>query len=66
MVKNKFNDEYKILVAPNLEIPMTKDIDADTVLNNEKALNISELASLIRIVLMLLQMIQDQHICRLI
>ena len=49
MVKNKFNDEYKILVAPGpLEIPMTKDIDADTVLNNEKALNISELASLIR------------------
>ena len=46
---NKFNDEYKILVAPGpLEIPMTKDIDADTVLNNEKALNISELASLIR------------------
>ena len=49
MVKNKFNDEYKILVAPGpLEIPMTKDIDADTVLNNEKALNISELATLIR------------------
>ena len=49
MVKNKFNDEYKILVAPGpLEIPMTKEIDADTVLNNEKALNISELASLIR------------------
>ena len=49
MVKNKFNDEYKILVAPGpLEIPMTKDVDADTVLNNGKALNISELASLIR------------------
>ena len=49
MVKNKFNDEYKILVAPGpLEIPMTKDIDADTVLNNGEALNISELASLIR------------------
>ena len=49
MVKNKFNDEYKILVAPGpLEISMTKDIDADTVLHNGKALNISELASLIR------------------
>ena len=49
MVKNKFNDEYKILVAPGpLEISMTKDIDADTILNNGMALNISELASLIR------------------
>ena len=49
LIKKNFKDEYKILVAPGpLEIPMTKDIDADTVLNNEKALNISELASLIR------------------
>ena len=49
LVKNKFNDEYKIIVAPGpLEIPMTKDINAISVLNNNKALNISELASLIK------------------
>ena len=49
MVKNKFNDEYKIIVAPGpLEIPMTKDINAISVLNNNKALNISELATLIK------------------
>ena len=49
MVKNKFKDEYKILVAPGpLEIPMTKDINAISVLNNNKALNISELATLIK------------------
>ena len=49
MVKNKFGDEYKILTAPGpSEIVMTKDINADIVLNNKKALNISELAALIR------------------
>ena len=49
LVKNKFNDEYKIIVAPGpLEIPMTKDINAISVLNNNKALNISELATLIK------------------
>ena len=49
LVKNRFNNEYKILVAPGpLEIPMTKDINAISVLNNNKALTISELASLIR------------------
>ena len=45
----KYIDEYKVLVAPGpLEIPMTKDINAVTVLNEQKALNISELASLIK------------------
>ena len=49
LVKNKYNDEYKVLIAPGpLEIPMTKDINAVTVLNEQKALNISELASLIK------------------
>ena len=49
MVKNKFKDEYKILVAPGpLEIPMTKDINADIILNKGNVLNISQLASLIR------------------
>ncbi len=49
MVKNKFKDEYQIVVAPGpLEIPMTKDINAVSILNNEKALTISELATLIK------------------
>jgi len=48
MVKFKFNDQYKIVVAPGpLEIPMAKDINAISVLNNGKALTISELATLI-------------------
>ena len=46
MVKNKFKDEYQIIVAPGpLEIPMTKDINAVSILNNEKALTISELTA---------------------
>ncbi len=49
MVKNKFKDEYKIVVAPGpLEIPMAKDINAITILNREKALSITELATLIK------------------
>ena len=49
IIKNKFNDEYKIVVAPGpLEIPMAKEINAISVLNNDKALTISELASLIK------------------
>ena len=49
LVKNKFNDEYKIIVAPGpLEIPMAKDINAISILNDDKALNISELATLIK------------------
>ncbi len=49
MVKKKFNDEYKIVVAPGpLEIPMAKDINAISILNNENALTISELAALIK------------------
>ena len=49
MVKNQFKDEYQIVVAPGpLEIPMTKDINAVSILNNGKALTISELATLIK------------------
>ena len=49
MVKNQFKDEYEIVVAPGpLEIPMTKDINAVSILNNGKALTISELATLIK------------------
>ncbi len=49
MIKNKYNDEYKIVVAPGpLEIPMAKEINAISVLNNDKALTIPELAMLIK------------------
>ena len=49
MVKKKFNDEYKIVVAPGpLEIPMAKDINATSILKNGQALTISELATLIK------------------
>ena len=49
MVRNKFNNEYKILVAPGpLEIPMAKDINATSILKNGQALTISELATLIK------------------
>ena len=49
LVRNKFNNEYKILVAPGpLEIPMAKDINATSILKNGQALTISELATLIK------------------
>tara|TARA_Y100000590_G_scaffold324830_1_gene368446 strand:+ start:1262 stop:2203 length:942 start_codon:yes stop_codon:yes gene_type:complete len=49
MIKNKFKDDFKIVVAPGpLEIPMTKEINAISVLNDDKALTISELATLIK------------------
>jgi len=49
LIKNKYRDEYKIVVAPGpLEIKEARDIDAISVLNNEKILDISELSSLIK------------------
>tara|TARA_B100000282_G_scaffold191307_1_gene139487 strand:- start:1244 stop:2185 length:942 start_codon:yes stop_codon:yes gene_type:complete len=49
LVKNNFNNEYKIIIAPGpLEIPIANEISAISVLNNEKALTISELATLIK------------------
>jgi len=48
-LKNKFNDEYQIITAPGPnEINDAKKINALTILDNEKALNISQLASLIK------------------
>ena len=47
--KNKFNDEYQIITAPGPnEINDAKKINALTILDNGKALNISQLASLIK------------------
>ena len=49
MVKKKFSDEFKIVVAPGpLEIPMVNNLGVVSILNNDKALTISELATLIK------------------
>ena len=49
LIKNKFKDEYKILVAPGPEeIDDAKKFNALSVLNEQKSLNISELSSLIK------------------
>jgi len=49
LIKNKFKDEYKIIVAPGpQEISMTNEINAITILKDDKSLNISELATLIK------------------
>ena len=49
LIKKKFEDEYKIVVAPGpKEIEMTKEINAITILNQNNSLNIQELASLIK------------------
>ena len=49
IIKNKHNDNYKILIAPGPnEISESKHIDALCILNEGRALNISELSSLIK------------------
>ena len=49
LIKKKFDDEYKIVVAPGpKEIDMTKEINAISILNENKSLSIQELASLIK------------------
>ncbi|MDC0435913.1 lipopolysaccharide heptosyltransferase family protein [Candidatus Pelagibacter sp.] len=49
LIKDKHNDKYKIVVAPGpSEAKDTKDINAISILNNEKILDISELSSLIK------------------
>ena len=49
LIKTKFKDEYKILVAPGPEeIEDAKKFNALSVLNDQKSLNISELSSLIK------------------
>ncbi len=48
-IKNKYNDQYKIVVAPGPdEINDSKDINALCILDNGKALDISQLSSLIK------------------
>jgi len=49
LIKKKFKDEYKILVAPGpQEIDEAKSINAISVLNDKKVLDISQLSSLIK------------------
>ena len=49
LIKNKFQDKFKIVVAPaSSEIIEAKKINAISVLDNGKALNISQLSSLIK------------------
>ena len=48
LISNKFGDEYKILTAPGPEeITDAKDINALAILDNGKALDISQLTTLI-------------------
>ena len=49
LINNKYNNEYKILVAPGAsEVKDAKDINAISILDNEKILDISQLSSLIK------------------
>jgi len=48
-IKNKFNDRYKIVVAPGpTEVDDAKHINAISILDQNKALNISKLSTLIK------------------
>ena len=48
-IKSTFRDEIQILIAPGPnEIKLANDIDANIILDNDKALNISKLSSLIK------------------
>jgi len=49
LIKNKFKDRYKIIVAPGpTEIDDAKNINALLILDQNKALNISQLSTLIK------------------
>ena len=49
LIKNKYNDQFKFVVAPGpSEIDDAKDINAISILDSEKILDISQLASLIK------------------
>ena len=48
-IKSTFKNEIQILIAPGPnEIKLANDIDANIILDNDKALNISQLSSLIK------------------
>ena len=48
-IKEKFENKYQLVVAPGPnEIKIANEIDANIILNNERALNISQLSTLIK------------------
>ena len=48
-IKEKFENKYQLIVAPGPnEIKIANEIDAKIILNNERALNISQLSTLIK------------------
>jgi len=49
LIKDRFNDKYKIIVAPSpTEVDDAKNIHAITILDQNKALNITQLSTLIK------------------
>ena len=49
LILSKFGDEYKLITAPGpKELADAKEIDATPILNNDKSLGISQLATLIK------------------
>ena len=49
LIKNRFNDKYKIVVAPGpTEVDDAKNIHAISILDQNKALNIAQLSTLIK------------------
>ena len=49
LIKNKYNDSYKIVVAPGpSEVKDTMNINAISVMDNDKILDVSQLSSLIK------------------
>ena len=49
LIKEKYNDQYKIITAPGPnEIKDSEELDVISILDNNKAINISQLSSLIK------------------
>ena len=49
MIKDKFETDYKVIIAPGpKEIDEAKKFEAKIILDNNKALNVSQLTSLIK------------------
>ena len=49
LIKDKFETDYKVIIAPGpKEIDEAKKFDAKIILDNNKALNVSQLTSLIK------------------
>ena len=49
LIKDKFETDYKVIIAPGpKEIDEAKKFDAKIILDNDKALNVSQLTSLIK------------------